>query len=69
MRLNRDDARSIGGMWLGNLVALVVIVAGLPQITEPPATSRLLWYSTIPLALGVTSARRSTTPVGSVACA
>jgi hypothetical protein len=53
VRLNRDDARSIGGMWLGNLAALVVIVAGLPQITPPPATSHLLWYTTVPLALGV----------------
>lgn len=53
VRLNLDDARSIGGMWLGNLVALVVIVAGLPQITAPPGTSRPLWYTMIPLALGV----------------
>jgi hypothetical protein len=53
VRLNRDDARSIGRTWLGNLVALVVIIAGHPWITAPPATSRMLWYTTIPLALGV----------------
>ena len=52
VRLNRDDARSIGGTWLGNLVTLIAIVVGLPWITMPPGTSRPLWYyATIPLAL------------------
>lgn len=51
--LNLHDARSIGGMWLGNLAALVIIVAGLPQIPTTPPPPPHLWYTTIPLTLGV----------------